>query len=77
MGQSVDLGNRWVQHLKRMVGAEEPTGIVLYKTAKRVGVENLRWECLEKCGREVLSEREKWWGNFYAARETGLNVKLG
>lgn len=60
VGQSVNIGDRWIQHLKRMVGAEEPTGIVLYAAAKKIGVENLKWECIEKCDRKDLSEREKY-----------------
>lgn len=60
-----------------MVGAEEPTGIVLYAAAKKIGVENLKWECIEKCDKKDLSEREKYWGAFYAVKETGWNTKLG
>ena len=31
VGQSVDIGERWIQHLKRLVGSEPATGIKLYK----------------------------------------------
>lgn len=65
VGQSVNVKDRWAQHLKRMVGAEESTGIKLYSGARKVGLENLRWEELEACSKEELSEREKYWGEYY------------
>lgn len=69
VGQSVDIGARWIQHLKRMVGADEATGIKLYREAKKVGIEKLRWEVLEECEKGKLSEREKYWGEFYNVKE--------
>ena len=40
VGQSVDISNRWYQHLKRFVGSEPATGIKLYKS--RIDLSKLR-----------------------------------
>lgn len=77
VGQSVNVGNRWVQHLKRAVGADVATAAVLYPSMRKYGIENFKWELLEACEKSLLSEREKYWGAFYAAKETGFNKKLG
>ena len=60
VGQTVNFKDRWTQHLKRMVGAEEATAVKLYGGARKAGIENLRWEVLERCGKDELSEREKY-----------------
>lgn len=64
VGQSVDIGERWVQHLKRFVGSEPATGIRLYKD-DRVDLSKLRWEVIEFVEEKDLNEREKYWIEFY------------
>lgn len=72
VGKSVDIGERWMQHGKRLVGAEPVTGIKLYSSG--LVLENLKWEVLEVCGEDVLGEKEKYWIEYYDARK-GLNSK--
>lgn len=72
VGKSVDIGERWMQHGKRLVGAEPITGIKLYSSG--LILENLKWEVLETCGEDVLGEKEKYWIEYYDARK-GLNSK--
>jgi hypothetical protein len=59
------------------VGADVATAVVLYPSMRKYGIENFKWELLEACEKSLLSEREKYWGTFYAAKETGFNKKLG
>ena len=40
VGKSVDIGERWMQHGKRLVGAEPITGIKLYRSG--LILENLK-----------------------------------
>ena len=75
VGQSVDIGNRWKQHVKRAVGVEEPTQNKLYPAMQAIGVENFRWEVLEVCDAADLNRKEKWWQNYFAAQEFGYSIK--
>lgn len=77
IGQAVDVGERWKTHAKRAWGIDDTGRIVLYQEMMRTGIENWYWELVEAVGSEGLSEREKYWGNFYAVKEIGLNKKLG
>lgn len=78
VGQSVNIGDRWAQHIKRGLGLDNiGTGIELYPAMKKYGIENFHFEVLEVCKKEELSERETYWGNYYAVKEVGLNKKLG
>ena len=61
-----------MQHGKRLVGAEPITGIKLYSSG--LVRENLNSEVLEECNEDVLSEKEKYWIEYYDARK-GLNSK--
>jgi group I intron endonuclease len=49
IGQSVDVADRWRQHVKRGVGAEPVTQNKLYPAMKSIGVENFMFELVEEC----------------------------
>jgi len=75
VGQSVDVGERWLQHLKRAVGAEEGTSVMLYPAMRKFGIDKFAWELIERVNKDRLGEREKYWAEFYVAKETGFNIK--
>lgn len=84
IGQAVDVGERWKTHAKRAWGIDDTGRIVLYQEMMRTGIENWYWELVEAVAADgsgsvatMLSEREKYWGGFYAVKEIGLNKKLG
>lgn len=78
VGQAVNIGDRWAQHIKRGLGLDTVgTSVQLYPAMKKYGIENFHFEVLEVCKKEELSERETYWGNYYAVKEVGLNKKLG
>ena len=86
IGQAVDVGERWKTHAKRAWGVDSTGRIKLYQAMMESGIEEWHWELVEAvpstiCGSGAigafLSEREKYWGNFYAVKEIGLNSKLG
>lgn len=77
VGQSVNLSERWKQHIKRGIGAESPTHNKLYSVMAEKGPENFTFEILEECSKEQLNEREKFWGNYFQATSFGYSEKLG
>lgn len=77
IGQSVDVADRWRQHVKRGVGAEPVTQNKLYPAMKSIGVENFMFELVEECKGNELTPREKYWTDFYQAQAYGYTVKKG
>ena len=77
VGQSVDVADRWRQHVKRGVGAEPVTQNKLYPAMKSIGVENFMFELIEECTGNALTPREKYWTDFYQAQTYGYTVKKG
>lgn len=77
VGQSVDIAERWKQHIKRGIGADPVTQNKLYPAMLEQGVENFTFEVLEECSGAQLTEREKFYTDFYKAQEFGYSIKKG
>ena len=76
VGQSVDIGNRWKQHIKRGVGAESRTNNKLYPAMAELGVEAFTFEIVEITeDTSQLNAMEKYWQDFLQAKEFGYSVK--
>lgn len=75
VGQSVNIAERWKQHIKRGCGAETPTRNKLYTAMMDIGVENFTFELIEECEPSQLNEREDYWQNFFQAKEFGYSIK--
>lgn len=75
VGQAVDVSNRWKQHIKRGLGAEAPTKNKLYPAMAHYGVENFTFELVEECDASMLNDREKYWQEFFKAKEFGYSIK--
>jgi hypothetical protein len=75
VGQSVNLADRWKQHLKRGIGAETPTRNKLYPAMQSTGVENFSFEVIEVCPKEELDEKEKIWQNYFNAMSHGYSMR--
>ena len=75
VGQSVNIADRFKQHIKRGLGAETPTQNKLYLAMKNFGVENFTFEIIEECEKNKLNEREQFWQNFYQAKTFGYSIK--
>jgi hypothetical protein len=52
VGQSVNIAERFKQHIKRGLGAETPTKNKLYPAMQAIGIENFTFELIEECSRE-------------------------
>ena len=77
IGQSVDCGKRWADHIKTGLGIDNNGTNKLYKAMQAHGVENFTFELLESCERKLLDEKEKFFINLYQSDKFGLNVTKG
>lgn len=77
IGQSVDLSTRIKQHIKRGLGAEPPLKNKLYPAMDEIGVENFTFEIVEKCSRDLLNEKEKFWIDYFDSKNFGFNSTAG
>jgi hypothetical protein len=78
IGQSVNIAQRWKDHVKSALGAGTTTATnKLYSAMQKSGVHNFTFEVLEKAPKESLNERELYWINFYESKKFGLNTVKG
>ena len=77
IGQAVDIAERWRQHIKRGVGADQPTQNKLYPAMLEYGAENFMFEILEECDSSKLTEREKYYTEVYQSNIFGFVVRKG
>lgn len=75
VGQSVDIAERWRQHIKRGLGAETPTKNKLYPAMASFGIENFTFEIIEECEKSQLNDKEDYWQNYFEAKEFGYSIK--
>lgn len=76
IGQSVDIRERFRQHIKSALTYTSTTN-KLYQEMKDKGVNNFVFEILERVPREQLNEREVYWIDFCKTKEFGLNGTKG
>ena len=75
VGQAANIADRWKQHCKRGVGAEDWTQNKLYPVMYSLGVENFTFEIVEECDRSKLNEREDYWQDYFHAKDFGYSIK--
>lgn len=76
IGQAANIKNRWRTHCRRGVKAEEGTSNRLYQVMWEEGLENFTFQVVEFCGKDRLTEREKFYIGFYQSKEFGYNSKI-
>lgn len=77
VGKSVDVKRRWTEHIKCGVGIDTPANNKLYKAMQEEGLQNFSFEVLEKCPREQLDEKEKYYIELYQSIIYGYNILAG
>ena len=77
IGKSTNVKDRWIQHCKTVYGAGTIAHSILHTTMAKDGLENFTFELVEKVPKDKLTEREKYWINFYGSRDYGLNERCG
>lgn len=76
IGQSVDIRERFRQHIKTSLQYGNATN-KLYQQMKQSGQSNFTFEVLEEVPRDKLNERETYWIDFYKTKEFGMNKTVG
>lgn len=77
VGQANDLASRFVQHVKKGIGAENPGSNKLYQAMLECGAENFTFEVIELCEEEQLNDKEKYWIEFFNGIDFGYNMRIG
>ena len=77
IGQSVDVAQRWKDHVKCGLGIEASATNRLYKAMQEDGVWNFTFELLETCSRDELNEKERLWIAMYKTDSLGYNSTKG
>ena len=65
IGQSRNIENRWREHRLKPFQPNYKDGKILYQAIRKYGLDNFKFEVLEKCKIEELDEREIYWIAFY------------
>ena len=77
IGKSTDVKSRWQQHCKSAFNCGTIAHSLLHTKMKQYGIEQFTFELVGQVPKEQLSEREKFYINFYQTKETGLNERNG
>ena len=77
IGKSTDVKSRWQQHCKSAFNCGTIAHSLLHTKMRQHGIENFTFELVEQVPKEQLSEREKFYINFYQTKEIGLNERSG
>ena len=77
IGQATDVASRWSEHAKCGLGIDTPANNKLYTSMKEYGLWNFSWELLEKCSREQLNEKERYYIELYHSNDFGFNSTKG
>lgn len=72
IGCSKNIEQRWKQH-KRIPKIKTS----LYNAFRKYGINNFKFEIVELCLESELSEKEKYWINYYNSYNNGYNETLG
>lgn len=77
IGQSVDMKTRWSNHIKASLGIDSIAHSKVHDAMAEDGVWNFTFELLEKCSKDKLNEREKYYIDFYKSNLYGYNLTKG
>ena len=77
IGKSTDIKSRWQQHSKTVFNCGTIASSLLHTKMGQYGIENFTFEVVERVEKDRLSEREKFYIDFYQTKEYGMNQKKG
>ena len=75
IGQSVDIGSRFMQHIRRGFGIDDVSSSKLYAAMLKHSLHKFKFEVVERCDEELLNEKEKYWAEYFKSREFGFSIK--
>ena len=77
IGQSVNIADRFKQHIKCGLGIDASSTNKLYNNMQEYGVWHFTFELLQKCLRDKLNEKERFWIEMYQSNKVGMNITRG
>lgn len=77
IGKSVKVADRWQNHVKAAAGLGGVAESQFQRALKKYGVDKFTWELVEEVGKDELTNREKYWIQFYGTKEYGYNQREG
>lgn len=77
IGRAVSVDKRWQEHCKSCFNIGTIAHSTLHTRMAKEGIWNFSFQLLEEVPKENLSEREKYWINFYKTKEYGMNERQG
>lgn len=77
IGQSVNIADRFKNHIKCGLGINASSTNKLYNNMQQYGIWNFSFEILQKCSRDKLNEKERFWIDTYSSDKIGLNLTKG
>lgn len=75
IGKSTNIKDRWIQHIKTAMNCGTIATSILHTTMRKDGIDQFTFEVIEEVPKDKLSEREKYWINFYDSKKFGMNEK--
>lgn len=77
IGRAVSVDKRWQEHCKSCFNIGTIAHSTLHTRMAKEGIWNFSFQLLEEVPKDKLSEREKYWINFYQTKEYGMNERAG
>lgn len=78
IGQSVNIKDRFSEHIKSGVGATESSVTnKLYQAMQKYGIQNFAFELIEVCPSSELNTKEKYFISLYQSDVNGYNIVRG
>lgn len=77
IGQSVNIAERFKQHIKCGLGIDASPTNKLYNLMQQEGVYNFTFEIVQICSKEKLNERQRFWIQTFESDKFGMNSTGG
>ena len=79
VGQSIDIDERWKQHIYKAFNSNEKGyNSIIHLAFRKYGIENFTLEVLEECKIEELDNKERYWiKELNSLEPNGYNILVG
>ena len=77
IGKTTNFSERWKNHIRTVLGLDGAAHSSLHTHMEKNGIWNYTFDIVEEVDKDKLSEREKFYIDFYDTVNYGLNQKRG
>lgn len=77
IGKSTKIKQRLIGHIKGSLGISTIADQAIHSAMLNEGLWNWTFECICECEKDQLSEKEKYYIDFFKAKEWGYNIVSG